>query len=308
MKKITWRWMAALWLGMISSAAQAAANYDCAFNPAAPAAFSITYATASTPTFLSGSFTVTCSKLSSGSGATLVVSVAANNGTNGVGTQNRGKLGASFINYDLTTASPSAACTPDWTGTNVFTGAAMVFGGGNPGSNPPQSRTFTYYGCLPGGQIASPAGSYTDTVQLTIGVTRTSGKGTFGSDVPNANIPVSITVVPECRVSTAPGTINFTYTALQATQATANTSFATQCTNTLPYTLSLDSNSNVAVGLNYALKLNTSGSGGTNTLASTGTGAAQTFFINGTMAAGQAGTCAAASCTATNSHTLTVTY
>ena len=40
----------------------------------------------------------------------------------------------------------------------------------------------------------------------------------------------------------------------------------------------------------------------------TGNGAAQAYTVNGTMAANQSGTCAAASCAGTDVRTLTVTY
>ena len=73
--------------------------------------------------------------------------------------------------------------------------------------------------------------------------------------------------------------------------------------------MALSATSGVVSGLNYSLGLNAIiNSGGSSPLASTGTGADQTFYINGNMAAGQAGTCATGTCSATNTHTLTITY
>ena len=72
--------------------------------------------------------------------------------------------------------------------------------------------------------------------------------------------------------------------------------------------MALNASGGVVAGLNYALALNTSGSGGINPLTSSGTGFAQTFFINGSMPAGQAGTCASGSCPGTQAHRLTITY
>jgi hypothetical protein len=99
----------------------------------------------------------------------------------------------------------------------------------------------------------------------------------------------------------------FNYTSFQTTAATSTGGgFNVRCTNSLPYTLAL-SNTGVtddAVNLAYTLALSaTSG---------TGNGSDQAFTVNGTMAAGQAGTCANATCTntaATNkTKTLTITY
>ena len=107
-----------------------------------------------------------------------------------------------------------------------------------------------------------------------------------------------------------PGTVNFgTYTAFQGSANLANTTFSTTCTNLTPYTLSLDANSGAVSGLNYSLLLNTTSGGGVHPFGPVpGTGSAQTYYINGTMPANQAGTCAGASCAGTNVHTLTVTY
>ena len=118
---------------------------------------------------------------------------------------------------------------------------------------------------------------------------------------------MNISTPSVCAITTAPGTLTFTYTAFGAAQ-TASTSFQPTCTIYLAYSMALSATSDVVSGLNYSLALNTINSGGSNPLASTGTGAAQTFYINGNMAAGQAGTCATGICSATNTHTLTITY
>lgn len=122
-----------------------------------------------------------------------------------------------------------------------------------------------------------------------------------------SNFNVDITLTSACSIST-PTNLSFAYTALQATNATATTPFSITCPTNLPYTLAL-SGANVtddAVGLAYTLAI-TSPLG-----AGTGTGAAQNFSVDGTIASGQSGTCLTATCTntaATNkTKTLTVTY
>ena len=122
---------------------------------------------------------------------------------------------------------------------------------------------------------------------------------------------VSITVVSICSLTTAPGTIAFNYTAFGGA-TTANTTFGVTCNPSLPYSADIGggaTGAGVVSGLNYSLGINNIGTGGTNPRNDTGTGAAQTRFINGTMAAGQAGNCAGSTCAlVTVPRTLTITY
>lgn len=124
---------------------------------------------------------------------------------------------------------------------------------------------------------------------------------------------VVINLTSKCEINTtnaATGAVidplTFTYTSFQLAAATASTAFNVRCTNSLPYTMAL-SNSGVTddvVNLAYTLALSAA--------SGTGTGTNQAFSVNGTMALGQAGTCATATCTnalATNrTKTLTITY
>jgi hypothetical protein len=63
--------------------------------------------------------------------------------------------------------------------------------------------------------------------------------------------------------------------------------------------MALDATTGTLLGLNYSLALG---------VRSTGTGSPQLHTIIGSMAAGQAGTCAAGTCSASQPHTLTITY
>ena len=126
-----------------------------------------------------------------------------------------------------------------------------------------------------------------------------SNTGTFNSVV---------TLTPACVISGGTN-MAFNYTSFGAVQnptATINV----KCTNTLAYSLALSSPNPVAgtttvLGLNYSLALTGAGTTGG------GTGVDKAVTITGTMAAGQSGTCSAvapATCTATEVHTLTVSY
>jgi hypothetical protein len=64
--------------------------------------------------------------------------------------------------------------------------------------------------------------------------------------------------------------------------------------------MALDATSSTLLGLNYTLSLSQTNA--------TGTGLSQTFTINGSIAGGQSGTCATASCSGTETRTLTITY
>jgi hypothetical protein len=119
------------------------------------------------------------------------------------------------------------------------------------------------------------------------------------------NFDVNITLTSVCLLTTSAATtdLNFAYSSFQGgAQAATGGAFSLRCTNGLtPTSFALDSTTvtDAATNLTYTLTLPTP-------LA--GTGLAQTY----TMAAGQSGTCATASCTNTASankqRTLTITY
>jgi hypothetical protein len=117
----------------------------------------------------------------------------------------------------------------------------------------------------------------------------------------NQPFNVTVNLTSSCTM-TAPTPVAFTYTSFQPTAATSTGgAFSVSCTNTLPYTVAITGASTSVIGLTYALALSAA--------SGTGNGSAQSFTINGTMASGQAGTCATATCLGTDStHTVTVTY
>jgi len=82
--------------------------------------------------------------------------------------------------------------------------------------------------------------------------------------------------------------------------ANASTSFGVTCSTYLPYTMALDATSGTILGLAYTIGLSAP--------SGTGNGAEQTYTISGTIAAGQSGTCATGSCTASQARVLTITY
>jgi spore coat protein U-like protein len=146
---------------------------------------------------------------------------------------------------------------------------------------------------MTGSQTAQPAGTYTDTVTVTLrnGAGTAIGTTTFG---------VTVLTTNTCQLSVAPGNVSFIYTSFQAGTSSASNSFGVRCTTGLPYTMALDATSGSVLGLTYTLALS-SPSG-------TGSGDTQTYNVNGSMAANQGGTCATGVCNGSQTRTLTLTW
>lgn len=242
------------------------------------------------PTIVQSQLTVTCQRNLAGDPATQSYSVGANNGLNPGGGYNRAVLAANRINYDVYRDSlcgsqwrnPAAGRLPDPPpGTLALSGFV------------PTSVNISYWGCIPAGQTGATAGIHTDTVTMTLYASTTN------TILTSNTFPVAIHSRATCSISAPPGNIVFNYTSFGAA-VNANTTVGATCTNLLPYTLTLDSATGTLLGMNYSLALSAS--------SGTGNGAQQSYTISGTMAAGQAGTCATGSCTASQTHTLIISY
>lgn len=227
------------------------------------------------------SFTMTCTR-QTGDGTSLNYTVKASNGLSRIGGTNRAQSGSNRIDYDIYTDS---SCSTKWQGNGSTLGGTITFM--STSDFAPRSQTIPFWGCIPAGQNVA-AGTYTDTVTM---------NPSLGN---NATFPVSIVTPSSCSISTPPGNVTFNYSSFQAGPASASTSFAATCTSSMPYTMALDATSGTLLGLNYTLSLSAS--------SATGTGLAQSYTINGSIAAGQAGTCSGATCSATATRTLTISY
>jgi spore coat protein U-like protein len=124
------------------------------------------------------------------------------------------------------------------------------------------------------------------------------------------NFDVNITLTSAC-VYAKTADVVFNYTSFQVAAAAQTTAggFTVKCTNLLPYTLALDaagSYTDAATNLAYTLSLSSS--------SATGSGAAQAYTVNGSIAGGQGGNCATAGGVCTNAasankqRTLTISY
>jgi spore coat protein U-like protein len=234
------------------------------------------------------SVTVTCQRNAAGDATSVTYNIAVDNGLNASAQQDRARLGAttSYIFYE---AYRDSGCNNIWkqASSSRITGTISGLSGFIP-----IAQTTAYWGCVPAGQTGLAAGTYIDTVTMTLSY--------GGATNPTATFPVAIYTPGVCNLTTSPGTIQFTYVALGAAAPPASTTFGVTCTNFLPYTMALDATTGVLVGLQYSLALSAT--------SATGTGLQQSYSIDGTMPAGQAGTCAAGSCSGTQARTLTITY
>ena len=242
--------------------------------------------TVATDNVSTGSYTISCTRLATDANS-LAWSLAANNGLHSGGGNNRVQSAAgNRYSYDLYI---DASLTTKWQGGTRFTGTLSF------GASLSASVTGPFYVDVFGGQTpAQPASTYSDTITVTL--RNTANNATLDT----STFTVTVITTNSCQIYTPPGDINLSYTSFQASAATANTSFGLRCTTALPYTMALDATSGTIVALNYTLALSQT--------SATGNGLTQNYTINGSIAGGQAGTCATATCSGSQTRTLTITY
>jgi spore coat protein U-like protein len=236
-----------------------------------------------------GSYTVSCSRLSTDPN-TFSWELEVNDGLQPAAGSNRVQLGPGLrYSYDTYRLAPYTA-TNKWgdTATTRFTGTL------NFGASLSASTTAPFDIVMPALQTAQPAGTYNDTLNATL-------LDSLGVVMNTATFGVTVLTTNTCQISVSPGDLDFTYTSFQAVPATASTSYGVRCTTALPYTMALDSTSGSLLGLSYTLAIAPASSG-------VGTGATQTYVIDGTIAGGQSGTCASAVCTGSEMRTLTLSW
>jgi spore coat protein U-like protein len=191
--------------------------------------------------------------------------------------------------------------TTSWTAT----GGGRVNGTLNFGAALNASTTLTYNFRVPSGQNGRTAGIFDEIFTTSLQLTTT------GPVVETDVFTATVSILNQCFVgqvatgNTAPGavsptTLNLSYVSFSSTPQSATMNFSVDCTRGTPYTVALAPTTGTLLGLNYTLGLSSS--------AATGDGLAQPYTVTGTIAAGQAGTCATGTCAASAAHTVTVTY
>ena len=261
--------------------ATASAAYNCSIS--SPGFSSAYDPTAPSTNITQTQLTITCTR-SLSDATTMNWTIRADNGLNPrFGNRNRAAFGRSLMNYDI---FQDGACGTQWGGASMLSGTLDFSGSLS------ATQTVDYWGCIPAGQRRLRAGTYTDLVTMTM---------TYGplSSIASGTLGVTIVTPAGCQLTTPPATLVFNYVAFGPV-VNASTSYGVTCTSYLPYTMALDAPGGTVLGLNYTVALATT--------SATGTGVEQTFAINGSIVAGQGGTCGAGSCTASQARTLTLTY
>jgi hypothetical protein len=252
---------------------------------------------------LVGQFLVTCTRVQQSDPITRVIYIGVNAGENPDGTAGREmtrQSGTQQMNYAIYRNPGFTGGWSEGTGRNP----GQTQGGGlnytvNFSSNTTYAQSFIipyYMRVTQGNYSGVPAGIYDD-LNVTVRV-RASRTGTIES---SAAFGPTVSKPSHCYFSVPPATLSINYTSFSSTASTGSVNYGVSCTNGTSYTMALSSTSGTLLGLNYTLSLSATGS-------QLGTGFQQNYSVNGSIAAGQAGTCAGGTCTASQQRTLTITY
>lgn len=230
------------------------------------------------------SYTLTCNRSATTDPTSFSYSNNANNGLHA----DKAQLGATNkrLSYNLFRGSCSGSAWSNNNPTNIdgtISWAASQTGIG--------TDTEFYWACINTAQTATASGWYTDSVTMTV---KGSGVNFTGS------IPINIFAPSSCSISTGPGAIAMSYTAFSAAAVTASTNFRATCSSGMSYTIDVSPTSGTLAGVAYTVAPDAT--------TFTGTGGADPHSITATAVAGQAGTCSGTSCTASQTHTLTIGY
>lgn len=259
-----------------------------------------------------GSVTITCSRNPSTDPASITYRIKADNGAN-FSTNRRVRLGVTtnYLTYFLrrgTVVGGAAACgnSSTWaapaTGTfNVITGT-LAFATGASSASALWGYCVRVRGSVAPNPAAPTQGIYVDNVQVT-GQYPNSDVGALTPSVP---LTYTIGVNSQCVFNTFPTTMNFNYTSFSPTAQTLTQLFDLRCSTGLSWALTVSPPLAPLLGLNYNMSIGLNSNPALSSGA--GTGADQVIRITGTIPANQAGTCSASSCTATQGHTVTITY
>jgi hypothetical protein len=247
-----------------------------------------------------GTVTLNCTRNVATDANTLTYGIAPDDGANENGGNRRARLAASgnYLTYTLTrgtTAGGGATCqdTNNWNVDNLP--ANVILGTLNFGTAASASVTWGFCARVRGNQGSPTAGLYVDNIIVTAAYPATLSGATT-----TAAFTYTIGAINQCVLSSQPSNMAFNYGSFQAAPQVTTQTFALACSNALPWSVAITPANGTLLGLNYTLaRAPTAGSG---------TGNPQNIVITATMPAGQQGTCPTGSCSATQPHTLTITY
>jgi spore coat protein U-like protein len=233
----------------------------------------------------SGQVTVTCTRDASDA-PTNTFSLGIDQGDPPNGRQYSRVGGTQTLNYQIYRES---SYSTTWNNSNRRLNGTVNFG-----TALITSFTLTYYLRITS-QTGKPAGLYDDE-----GLTFFVRVPQTGSVRGQGDVPQYALINPSCTLTLPPSNLSITYPSFSSLPRTAATNFAVQCTAQTPYTMAVSPTAGVLNGINYSVALSAT--------SFTATGAPNTHSITATAPAGQVGTCSAATCSATQAHTLTISY
>ncbi len=263
----------------------------------------------------SGTVNWTCTRTSNGTDSTpSLFNVTASAGLSYAGASRRVRhIGTSttYMPYALSTASATIWGDPATVSSAASHLVTAAFATGAINS---VSGSFPFTLAMAASLNPASGVAYTDTLSIGGSCTMNKNPGTNPCTVTPAALIITVNTSIVCSVQSLPGTVALSYTSFQALPAQGSLPFGANCSNATPYRMSVSPTGGTLLGLPYTLTLGTAAGSATDISSSstynlTGTGAATTYYINGSIAAGQSGICGTGSCTATSApHTLSVEY
>ena len=258
------------------------------------------YATG-TATQVTGTISGSCTK-EAGDATRPYIYIGINQGEPPAGRVMTRQNGTQTLSYEIYRNSGNTGIWSEGTGvtsTTSTTAGGRVYRMTNTATA--QTFSYPYYMRIPTPQTGKPAGIYDDlAVTATVRESNILNTAT-GAILAVTSFGVSASIQHSCYFSSSPTPLVINYTSFRTTAATGTSNFQLSCTYNTPYTLTVGPpNTGTLLGIAYTLTPSAP--------SGTGTGGGQTFSVNGSAAAGQSGTCATASCTNSQAHTITVGF
>lgn len=172
------------------------------------------------------------------------------------------------------------------------------------GNNTALSLPVAVYMRANSGQTDKAAGTYSDTLNVTLNDT-----DSLGPNLSATTLTTEASVAKSCVVDVAPLTYSVNYQAFRSAALVDSTqAVAVTCSKGTQVNLSLDKVTGVILPIELKYTLTFSAMSQTASGTSSSSATAQTFGLTLSLPAGQAGACGAATCSGSDTRQITVTY
>lgn len=172
------------------------------------------------------------------------------------------------------------------------------------GNNTALSLPVSVYMRASSGQTDKAAGTYSDTLNVTLNDT-----DSLGPNLSATTLTTEASVAKSCVVDVAPLTYSVNYQAFRSTALVDSTQgVAVTCSKGTQVSLALDKVAGVILPIELKYTLTFSAMSQTASGTSSSSATAQAFGLTLSLPAGQAGACGAATCSGSDTRQITVTY